>query len=565
MFHRLVCLLAALLLSVAFSTAMAGPLDALFAPKVEPWEQWETFDPDSKTRVKHLPWIRFLASYVELGPDGINRVAYHKVTEADRAALEKYLAALGRTSMQALNRNEQLAYWINFYNALTAKVVLDHYPVGSIRDIDISPGLFADGPWDAKLVTVDGVELSLNDMEHRILRPIWKDPRVHYAINCAAIGCPNLQTFAFEGDKIDEMLEEAAIEYVNHPRGARVQRGALIVSSIYSWFEEDFGGADGVLAHLRAYAGPELKESLAGIRSVDGDEYDWSLNDAAAYEAAVGGLVPQGGHTAHEAVALKQWETHAPKATEAIDYAAWAAFLAKYVAPGEDAINHVDYGAVTETDQKALKAYIEGLEAIPIRRYSRAEQFAYWVNLYNAAIVELVLDHYWLGSILDIDGEGDLAAENGPWDAKLVSVEGVKLSFNDIESRILRPIWKDPRIHYALSRAAYGDADLQPVPFTAVNTETLLGKAAEAYVNHPRGARIRNGKLIVSAIYSWYLEDFGGDDESVLAHLRQYAKPELKQELSKIERVAKVDYDWTLNDASRSPWSETKSLGSFTK
>ncbi len=565
MFHRLFCLLAVLLLSVGFSAAMAGPLDALFAPKEEPWGQWEAFDPDSKTRVKHLPWARFLASYVELGPDGINRLAYHKVTEADRATLENYLAALGKTSVKVLNRNEQLAYWINFYNALTAKVVLDHYPVESIRDIDISPGLFADGPWDAKLVTVDGVELSLNDMEHRILRPIWKDPRVHYGVNCASIGCPNLQTFAFEGDKIDGMLEDTAIEYINHPRGARVEDGKLIVSSIYSWFEEDFSGEEGVLTHLRTYAGPELKESLAGIRSVDGDEYDWSLNDVAAYEAAVVGLVPPEGFTVPAAVALKQWEAHEPKATEKIDHAAWAAFLIKYVAPGEDAINRVDYGAVTKADRNALVAHIKGLEATPIRRYSRAEQFAYWVNLYNAAIVKLVLDHYWLGSILDIDGEGDLTTDSGPWDAKLVTVEGVKLSFNDIESRALRPIWKDPRIHYALSCAAYGCADLQLVPFTAANTEALLAKAAEVYVNHPRGARIRKGKLIVSAIYAWYLEDFGGNDESVLRHLRQYAKPAFKRELSEIERVAKVDYDWTLNDASRSPWSETKKRGSFTK
>lgn len=284
--------LGTLVLGAGALPAKAGPLDALFAPKAAQGERWEAFDPDSKIRVKHLVWARFLARYVELGPDGINRVAYHKVTEADRAMLENYLAALGQTSVKALNRDEQLAYWINFYNALTVKVVLDHYPVASIRDIDISPGLFADGPWDAALVSVDGAALSLNDMEHRILRPIWKDARVHYAINCASIGCPNLQTFAFEGDKIDPMLEEVAVEYVNHPRGVAIENGKLIVSSIYSWFEADFGGEEGVLKHIRATAGLALKERLADVRSIDGDAYDWSLNDVAAYEAATSGLVP---------------------------------------------------------------------------------------------------------------------------------------------------------------------------------------------------------------------------------------------------------------------------------
>ncbi len=97
---------------------------------------------------------------------------------------------LAATSADRLRRAEQFPFWINLYNALTVKVVLDHYPVEIIRDIDISPGLFADGPWGKKLVTVEGEALSLDDIEHRILRPIWKDPRLHYVLNCAALGVP---------------------------------------------------------------------------------------------------------------------------------------------------------------------------------------------------------------------------------------------------------------------------------------------------------------------------------------------------------------------------------------
>jgi hypothetical protein len=159
--------------------------------------------------------------------------------------------------------------------------VLEHYPVDSIRKIAISPGLFSAGPWGKKLVTVEGKALSLDDIEHRILRPIWRDPRIHYAVNCAALGCPNLQPEAFTADNEEALLERAAHDYVNHPRGATVADGKLTVSSIYVWYQADFGGTDrGVIAHLQHYAAPALAAALAPIERIGADRYDWSLNDA---------------------------------------------------------------------------------------------------------------------------------------------------------------------------------------------------------------------------------------------------------------------------------------------
>ena len=98
------------------------------------------------------------------------------------AALNAYVENLSRMPINDFNRAEQKAFWINLYNALTVKVVLAAYPVKSIRDIAISPGLFARGPWGKKLIEIDGETVSLNDIEHRILRPIWRDPRLHYAL-----------------------------------------------------------------------------------------------------------------------------------------------------------------------------------------------------------------------------------------------------------------------------------------------------------------------------------------------------------------------------------------------
>ncbi|MEP5246911.1 MAG: DUF547 domain-containing protein, partial [Alphaproteobacteria bacterium] len=226
---------------------------------------------------------RFLEHHVRPGSDGINRVAYDEVTAADRKALDGYIGALAAMPVGSLSRAAQQAFWVNLYNALTVRVVLEHYPVASIRDIDISPGFFADGPWGKKLVTVESEELSLDDIEHRILRPIWRDPRIHYAVNCASLGCPNLHTRAMTAENAEAFLEDAARAFINHPRGARIEDGDLRVSSIYAWFEADFGGDDaGVIAHLRDYANGELAAGLSGVSRIAGDDYDWRLNSTRA-------------------------------------------------------------------------------------------------------------------------------------------------------------------------------------------------------------------------------------------------------------------------------------------
>ena len=183
--------------------------------------------------------------------------------------------------MHELARPEQLAFWINLYNARTVALVLDHYPVESIRDI--KSRLFSFGPWGEPLLEVEGRKLSLNDIEHGILRPLWRDPRIHYVLSCAAVGCPNLRRAAFTGADREAAMEEAARDYVNDPRGVHFDdRGQLTVSKIYLWYEEDFGGSiEGVLAHLQRYAGPALAARLHGRERIDDYAYDWSLNDAA--------------------------------------------------------------------------------------------------------------------------------------------------------------------------------------------------------------------------------------------------------------------------------------------
>lgn len=265
---------------------LAGALPATVAqaqPVPDLWSRWAKYGETSRATVDHAAWDAFLARYAVSAPDGVVRFPYGRIATDDRRALVAYVAALQGTPVSSLGRAEQLAYWINFYNALTVKIVIDHYPVKSIRDIGLGGSVtaaFFGGPWDAKLARVEGEQMSLNDMEHRILRPIWRDARVHYALNCASVGCPPLRTIAFTATNAPGLMEQAGRDYVNGPHGVRRQDASIWVSSIYRWFRDDFGGTDAaVVAHLGSFAAGDLAAALArGVR-IQGDFYDWNLND----------------------------------------------------------------------------------------------------------------------------------------------------------------------------------------------------------------------------------------------------------------------------------------------
>jgi hypothetical protein len=252
------------------------------APKADLWPRWEKNDPANKQKVDHSAWDAFLKKYIVAPhPSGINRVNYATVAPADRTALANYVKSLESVAVSGYTRAEQRAYWINLYNAKTVELILTRFPVKSIRDINISPGVFSSGPWGAKLMTVEGEKLALDDIEHRILRPIWKDNRIHYAVNCASLGCPNLQPAAFAAENTESLLERGAREYVNHQRGVSLQSGKLKVSSLYVWFQEDFGGsAEGLMEHWAKYAGKTLADALLSYSGGLEHEYDWRLNDA---------------------------------------------------------------------------------------------------------------------------------------------------------------------------------------------------------------------------------------------------------------------------------------------
>ena len=262
------------------TTTGISSFETLFAPKAELIPRWTTFAAQSQQSVDQKYWNGFLGKYREENSDRIARLAYQRVSLNDQKGLQDHIESLQDIPVSTLNREEQLAYWINLYNAATVNVILEHFPVKSIRDINISPGIFASGPWDKKLLRVEGEQLSLNDIEHGILRPGWKDPRVHYVLNCASLGCPDIPKEAITAKDYDRQLTAAARRFIDHPRAITVpDNNEAIISSIYVWFKEDFGGSDaGILNHMRSYASKEKRAKLMTVRSLESHRYDWRLN-----------------------------------------------------------------------------------------------------------------------------------------------------------------------------------------------------------------------------------------------------------------------------------------------
>lgn len=238
---------------------------------------------EASATVDHSALTSLLTAFISPNSDGINRVRYASFKRQGHARLKQYIRAIEGTDLARLNRGEQFALLANLYNAKTLDIVLDRYPVKSIKDINLGGGLlgaFGGGPWKAKVVNISGVLLSLDDLEHGMLRPVFRDPRVHYAVNCASIGCPNLQPKAFTGAGLQSQLNAAAGEFINHARGVEVNNGRVVASSIYQWFNVDFGGnAEGVLSHLRRYGRQQLLQELSRTQKIDNYQYDWTLND----------------------------------------------------------------------------------------------------------------------------------------------------------------------------------------------------------------------------------------------------------------------------------------------
>lgn len=240
---------------------------------------WLLSDETNTATIDHSKWQSILDEYlVTDDPSGINYVDYQSLLEEDSQLLVDYLEMLATVNPTAYSRAEQLAYWINLYNALTVKLIIDNYPLESITKLGKSKLSF--GPWDDQITVIASKALSLNDIEHSILRPIWKDYRIHFAVNCASKGCPNLQDQAFTRENTLILFNKAATEYLQHPRGLSYDGKTLTLSSIFDWYKQDFGeNQQQRLNTLLKYLPDEVSNQLRSNHYTIKYDYDWALND----------------------------------------------------------------------------------------------------------------------------------------------------------------------------------------------------------------------------------------------------------------------------------------------
>ncbi len=198
--------------------------------------------------------------------------------------LDAYLQTLAATNPAQLGEKERLAFWINAYNAYTLKLIVESYPVESIKET--AGGAFiprARSPWEAAFATVGGTDYTLNEIEHEIIRKAFDDPRIHFAVNCAAKSCPKLRPEAYVGARLDAQLDDQAWAFLHNEELNRIPagEGAIALSKIFKWYGEDFGGSDAAIqAFLAPYFEGTVREKLeAGAYEIDFLDYDWSLNE----------------------------------------------------------------------------------------------------------------------------------------------------------------------------------------------------------------------------------------------------------------------------------------------
>ena len=231
-----------------------------------------SFEKAEGESISHSSFTKLLQKHV--APSG--EVDYEGFQE-DSEGLQEYLDLLSdNPPADSWSKNEKLAYWINAYNAYTIKLIADNYPLESIQDLHPTikiPGVST--VWHKKFFKIGGEDMSLNIIEHKILRKDFEEPRIHFAINCASKSCPKLQNKAFTADGMERQLEAATKEFVNDDFRNKLGHDRVQVSKIFKWFTGDFTENGSLLDFIRKYAAKEIGEDA----EVDYLDYDWSLNE----------------------------------------------------------------------------------------------------------------------------------------------------------------------------------------------------------------------------------------------------------------------------------------------
>lgn len=235
--------------------------------------QTSTLGMAGTTPPSHQIWDQLVKAHVKS-----NGMVDYKGFIREKAKLESYLKLLSDNApdRKTWSKNQQLAYWINAYNAFTVKLIVDNYPTKSIRDLGpkLKIPLIKD-VWHYKFFKIGGVESSLDEIEHSIIRKEFDEPRIHFAINCASVSCPPLLNEAFVPEKLESQLQKVAITFINDPTRNKITPDAVQISSIFLWFKGDFTKKGSLINFLNLYSKVKIKPN-AKISHLD---YNWDLNE----------------------------------------------------------------------------------------------------------------------------------------------------------------------------------------------------------------------------------------------------------------------------------------------
>ena len=197
----------------------------------------------------------------------------------DKAELKSYLDLLSKNApADSWSKDDQLAYWINAYNAFTIQLILDHYPLKSIKDIGASIKIpLVNTPWDVKFIKIGGETYDLNSIEHGIIRKKFSEPRIHFALVCAAKSCPRLRNEAFEGSRLDAQLDDQGVDFMNNPAKNAITAKQASLSKILDWYGGDFKTMKGM--SVKDVVNKFSKTKITDDTSISYMTYDWTLNE----------------------------------------------------------------------------------------------------------------------------------------------------------------------------------------------------------------------------------------------------------------------------------------------
>jgi hypothetical protein len=227
---------------------------------------------NTSAQVSHEAWDKLLKKHVTA--DGV--VDYEGFVQ-NKKQINAYLEYLNQNPPQEnWATNEKLAFWINTYNAATVKLIVDHYPVQSIQDLQPTFKIpFIHDVWHKEFFEIGGEVRSLNEVEHEILREEFEEPRIHFAINCASISCPKLRNEAYVPEKLEEQLDAQARYFINTHRYNQISPDQIKISKIFKWFTGDFTKNGSLIDFLNKYSKVKIKEDV----EIDHLEYNWNLNN----------------------------------------------------------------------------------------------------------------------------------------------------------------------------------------------------------------------------------------------------------------------------------------------